>query len=36
MDLLYVMKAGLSWLDLSQGKDNWGTVLNTVLKRRFP
>jgi len=33
-DLINVMREGLSWVDLCQGKDNWWTVLNTVTKCR--
>ena len=35
-DLQHVIREGLGWVDVSQGKEIWRTVLNIVTKCRFP
>jgi hypothetical protein len=34
MDLRGIGWGGIDWIDLAQGKDQWGALVNTVMKLR--
>jgi hypothetical protein len=36
MDLRVVGRGGLDWINISQGRDQWWTILNTVVILRVP
>jgi hypothetical protein len=36
MDLREIVWGGMDWFDLSEGREKWRTLVNTVIKLRFP
>ena len=36
MDLQEVMFWGMDWIELAQNRDRWRTLVNEVIKLRFP
>jgi hypothetical protein len=36
IDLTEIGRDGMDWLDLTQDRDQWRALVNTVMKLRFP
>jgi hypothetical protein len=36
MHLIGIGRGGMDWIDLSQGRDQWRALMNTVMNLRVP
>jgi hypothetical protein len=36
MDLGEIRWGGIDWIDLAEDKDQWGTLVNTIMNLRVP